>query len=82
MTNVKVGGWWNNSTEILYFSQGIIIPFLRLVEPYFFIQTWRNVKKVWGSVFTFICCRKYNKNVYDPTVVGAKFINEDDIERY
>ena len=33
---IKTGTWWINGTEVLYFSQGIIIPALRLTEPYFY----------------------------------------------
>jgi hypothetical protein len=64
-----------NVTELLYFGQGIIIPTLRLAEPYFFAQMWRNMRKWWNRVFTFACCRKYNSDIYNPDVVGAKYIN-------
>jgi len=76
---VATGTWWINLTEVLYFSQGIMVPSLRLLEPYFFQQAWRNTKSGFKRVVTVLLCRKYNVEVYDPTVVGAKFVNKEDV---
>ena len=38
--SIKTGETWINISEIAYFSQGLIIPAIRAVEPYFFRQAW------------------------------------------
>lgn len=74
--------WWANVTEILYFSQGILVPSLRLFEPFFFKQAWRNIKNGFYKLITVLLCRKYNKTVYNPTIVGAKFVNQEAAMQY
>lgn len=82
METVAEGTWWINVSEILYFSQGVIMPALRLVEPYFFFQAWRNFRDFFMRLFSVLVCKKYDEEVYDPLVVGAKFIDKSDVKKY
>ena len=52
------GKWWINASEIAYFSQGLIIPAIRSVEPYFFRQAWYNIKMPFVICFRFLLCFK------------------------
>ena len=57
-TDVLEGTWWINVSEILYFLQGVIIPALRVVEPYFFVQAWHNFKMPFVMLFRCMTCKR------------------------
>lgn len=60
-------GWWQLTIKILFVSQGIYLPLLRLIEPVFFVVVKRNFK----SCVDFVCCR---------TVKEVEFVNEQSID--
>lgn len=41
--------------KVLFESQGIYVPLIRLSEPFFFSVIWQNVKDILNLVF---CCRR------------------------
>ena len=74
--------WWINTSEILYYSQGMIIPSVRLVEPYFFILAWENIRNFLVRTWRLVTFSKYSEEDYDPLRIGAKFVNKSHVELY
>lgn len=69
-------------SEILYYSQGMLIPAVRLVEPYFFILAWENIRNFLVRTWRIVTFSKYSEEEYDPLRIGAKFVNKSHIDLY
>jgi len=52
------GNLWTYVTRWLFITQGIYLPFLRMIEPLFFATFKKNVRNVCCCVF---CCRRQKK---------------------
>lgn len=74
---------WIDASEIAYYSQGIIMPAIRSVEPYFVRQAWENIKMPFRIFFRFLLCFKSTaKQAYDPLIVGSSFTSQVEVKRY
>jgi hypothetical protein len=66
--------------RLLFFGQGLIMPLLRLFEPYFFVLAFKNVKLGTSIFFACITCKSY-RGRKDATEQVMR-VNKDGVEEY